>query len=75
MSDLIQYLFNGLVVGSIFAIAAVGISLLYSVLRLVNFAAGDFLTLGAFITYFLSVTMELNFFLAVFISMPSLNHI
>jgi neutral amino acid transport system permease protein len=52
MADFIQYFFNGLVVGCIFAIAAVGISLLYSVLRLVNFAAGDFLTLGAFITYF-----------------------
>ncbi|MDA0216756.1 MAG: branched-chain amino acid ABC transporter permease [Actinobacteria bacterium] len=69
MTDLIQYLFNGLVVGSIFAIAAVGISLLYSVLRLVNFAAGDFLTLGAFITYFFSVTIEINFFLAIIISM------
>jgi neutral amino acid transport system permease protein len=69
VTDLIQYLFNGLVVGSIFAIAAVGISLLYSVLRLVNFAAGDFLTLGAFITYFLSVTIEINFFLAIIISM------
>ena len=71
MTDLIQYLFNGLVVGSIFAIAAVGISLLYSVLRLVNFAAGDFLTLGAFITYFLSVTREINFFLAIVISMAA----
>lgn len=69
MTDLIQYLFNGLVAGSIFAIAAVGISLLYSVLRLVNFAAGDFLTLGAFITYFFSVTLELNFILSIFISM------
>lgn len=69
MSDLIQYFFNGLVVGCIFAIAAVGISLLYSVLRLVNFAAGDFLTLGAFITYFLSVTLELNFLLSVLVSM------
>ncbi|MCX6454644.1 MAG: branched-chain amino acid ABC transporter permease [Actinobacteria bacterium] len=69
MSDLIQYLFNGLVVGSIFAIAAVGISLLYSVLRLVNFAAGDFLTLGAFMTYFLSVTLQLNFFFSIIISM------
>lgn len=69
MTDLIQYLFNGLVAGSIFAIAAVGISLLYSVLRLVNFAAGDFLTLGAFITYFFSVTLELNFYLSILISM------
>ena len=69
MTDLIQYLFNGLVAGAIFAIAAVGISLLYSVLRLVNFAAGDFLTLGAFITYFFSVTLELNFILSIIISM------
>ena len=69
MSDFIQYFFNGLVVGCIIAIAAVGISLLYSVLRLVNFAAGDFLTLGAFITYFLSVTLELNFFLSIIVSM------
>jgi neutral amino acid transport system permease protein len=69
MSDFIQYFFNGLVAGCIFAIAAVGISLLYSVLRLVNFAAGDFLTLGAFITYFLSVTLELNFFFAIIVSM------
>ena len=63
-----QILFSR-VVGCIFAIAAVGISLLYSVLRLVNFAAGDFLTLGAFITYFLSVTLELNFLLSVVVSM------
>lgn len=69
MTDLIQYLFNGLVAGAVFAIAAVGISLLYSVLRLVNFAAGDFLTLGAFITYLFSVTLELNFFLSIIISM------
>lgn len=69
MTDLIQYLFNGLVAGSIFAIAAVGISLVYSVLRLVNFAAGDFLTLGAFITYYFSVTLELNFVLSILISM------
>ena len=67
MTDLIQYLFNGLVAGSIFAIAAVGISLVYSVLRLVNFAAGDFLTLGAFITYYFSVTLELNFVLSILI--------
>ena len=41
MTDFIQLLFNGLVEGSIFGIAALGISLVYSVLRLVNFAAGD----------------------------------
>lgn len=69
MSEFIQLLFNGLVVGSIFGIAALGISLLYSVLRLVNFAAGDFLTLGAFTTVFFAAQFKLPFFLAVILSM------
>lgn len=68
-SEFLQLLFNGLVVGSIFGIAALGISLVYSVLKLVNFAAGDFLTLGAFTTVFLAAQFRLPFFLAVLVSM------
>lgn len=69
MAEFVQLLFNGLVEGSIFGIAALGISLVYSVLRLVNFAAGDFLTLGAFTTFFFAVDTHLPFILAVIISM------
>lgn len=69
MADFVQLLFNGLVEGSIFGIAALGISLVYSVLRLVNFAAGDFLTLSAFTTYFFSVDLHVPLVLAVLISM------
>ncbi len=69
MSEFVQLLFNGLVVGSIFGIAALGISLVYSVLRLVNFAAADFLTLGAFTTVFFAAQLKLPFFLAVVLSM------
>ena len=69
MTDFIQLLFNGLVAGSIFGIAALGISLVYSVLRLVNFAAGDFLTLGAFTTFFFTTRIKFPFIIAVIISM------
>ena len=48
MSELLQLTVDGLVTGSILAIAAVGVSLIYGVLRLVNFAHGDYLTFGAF---------------------------
>jgi branched-subunit amino acid ABC-type transport system permease component len=68
-SELFQLLFNGLVTGTILAIAAVGVSLVYGVLKLVNFAAGDYLTLGAFITFYFSVTRELPFWLAVIFAM------
>lgn len=69
MADFVQLLFNGLVEGSIFGIAALGISLVYSVLRLVNFAAGDFLTLGAFTTFFFATNTHLPFIVAVLLSM------
>ena len=69
MSDFIQLLFNGLVTGAILAIAAVGVSIVYGVLKLVNFAAGDFLTLGAFVTVFLRVDRHVPFVVAIFIAM------
>lgn len=72
MSDLVQLLFNGLVTGSILAIAAVGVSLVYGVLKLVNFAAGDFLTLGAFITVVLSVDHHVPFVIAILIAMMAI---
>lgn len=48
MSEFVQLLVNGLVTGSIFAVAAIGISLIYAILRLINFAHGDYLTFGAY---------------------------
>jgi len=47
----LQLVANGLVTGSVYAIAAVGVSLVYGLLRLVNFAYGDFMAFGAFIAF------------------------
>jgi branched-subunit amino acid ABC-type transport system permease component len=47
----LQLLANGLVTGSIYAIAAVGVSLVYGILRLVNFAYGDMMAFGALIAF------------------------
>ncbi len=46
-----QNLFNGLAIGSVIALAAVGLTLTCGILRLSNFAHGDFMTLGAYITW------------------------
>lgn len=48
--ELIQLLVNGVAVGSIVALAAVELTLTYGILRLANFAHGDFMTLGAYLT-------------------------
>ncbi|MBO3457539.1 branched-chain amino acid ABC transporter permease [Aetokthonos hydrillicola Thurmond2011] len=49
-AHLAQLIVNGVAVGSIIALAAVGLTLTFGILRLSNFAHGDFLTLGAYLT-------------------------
>jgi neutral amino acid transport system permease protein len=51
MAELLQLIVNGLITGSVIAIAAIGLSLVYGLLRIVNFAHGDYLTLGAFVAF------------------------
>ncbi|MCU0569935.1 MAG: branched-chain amino acid ABC transporter permease [Oculatellaceae cyanobacterium Prado106] len=60
-TQLIQLLVNGIAVGSIIALASVGLTLTYGILRLANFAHGDFMTLGAYLT--LTVNWGLSAFL------------
>ncbi len=50
---------NGLSLGSIYALGAVGLTLVYGILKLVNFAHGDFLTFGAYMAYLVNVTWGL----------------
>lgn len=61
--QLIQTLVNGIAVGSIIALAAVGLTLTYGILRLANFAHGDLMTLGAYFTWTANA-MGLNIWLA-----------
>ena len=51
-----QLIINGIAVGSIIALGSVGLTLTYGILRLSNFAHGDFLTLGAYFTLTLNST-------------------
>ncbi len=46
-----QLIVNGIALGSIIALAAVGLTLTYGILKLSNFAHGDFMTLGAYLTW------------------------
>src|SRR5688572_5475220 len=65
LHDWAQRSVNGVIAGSYFALGAVGLTLVYGILRLTNFAHGDMLTFGAFIALWASVTVGLPFWLAV----------
>lgn len=62
--ETIQSLFNGVAVGSIIALAAVGLTLTLGILRLSNFAHGDFLTVAAYFTWVVNA-QGLNIWLAM----------
>ena len=68
INDIIQYLINGLVQGSVYALIALGYSLVYGVLRMVNFAHGEFYMIGAFISFGLLKFFSVPLFPAVVIS-------
>ena len=59
-----QLVANGLVIGSVLAIAAVGVSLVYGILGLVNFAFGDVMMFGAFVAVLFNVTFGLQMVVA-----------
>ncbi|AFZ42644.1 neutral amino acid ABC transporter membrane protein [Halothece sp. PCC 7418] len=62
--DTAQLLINGIAVGSIISLVAVGLTLTFGILRLPNFAQGDLMTVGAYLTW-LSNIAGLNIWLAM----------
>src|SRR5918994_3817873 len=69
LHDVAQTGINGLSLGAIYALGAVGLTLVYGILKLVNFAHGDFLTFGAYMAYIINVTWGLPLVVAVFWAM------
>ena len=67
MEQFAQQLINGLAVGSIYALIALGYTMVYGVLRLINFAHGDLFTYGAYLgmTLLTSLALQDRFGLAV----------
>jgi len=56
MAELLQFVFSGLTVGAIYALVALGFTLIYNASDIINFAQGEFVMLGGMTTVFLSLT-------------------
>lgn len=68
LSALAQETINGTVAGSYFALGGIGLTLVYGILRLTNFAHGDLLTMGAYVAYAFNVSIGMPFVVALAIS-------
>ena len=69
LDQLIQQLVNGITIGVIYALVAIGFTMIFGILEIINFAQGEFYMIGAFITYYFVTLLGLNYFVAVAISM------
>ncbi|MGV3310496.1 branched-chain amino acid ABC transporter permease [Streptococcus suis] len=66
---MLQQLVNGLILGSVYALIALGYTMVYGIIKLINFAHGDLYMMGAFIGYYLINAFQLNFFVALVLTM------
>lgn len=67
--ELIQQLVNGISLGSIYALIALGYTMVYGIVKLINFAHGDVFMVGAFAGFYSISILHLGFFPALLISM------
>jgi len=65
LPTLLQLLVNGLVLGAIYALIAMGLALIFGVVEIVNFAQGELYMLGAMAAYFLTMTLGVGFWTSV----------
>ncbi len=56
-----QQLVNGLILGSMYALVAIGFTMIYGIIRLINFAHGDIVMIGAFVTLGLVISGKIPF--------------
>ena len=65
MEQLLQHLLNGLLLGATYSLLGIGLTLVFGLMHVVNFAHGEFYTLGAYAVFAALVGASVNFFLAI----------
>ena len=69
LEQLIQQLINGLSLGSIYALIALGYTMVYGIIKLINFAHGDIYMIGAYVGFACITYFGLGFFPSLVIAM------
>ena len=64
----LSYLINGISLGSVYALIALGYTMVYGIAKMLNFAHGDIIMVGAFVAYFAISSYHLPVFVAVILS-------
>ncbi|MBK1812629.1 branched-chain amino acid ABC transporter permease [Clostridium sp. YIM B02505] len=68
MGTLLQHLANGISLGSLYALIAIGYTMVYGILRLINFAHGDIFMMAAYFTFYGMAVFAMPWYVAVLLS-------
>jgi branched-chain amino acid transport system permease protein len=65
MDQFLQHVLNAIVLGGTYALLGIGLTLIFGIMRVVNFTHGELYAFGGYAMYLLASTLGLNFFLAL----------
>jgi len=70
MNVFIQSLISGILIGGVYALIGIGLTIIFGVMRVINFAHGDLMMLGMYATYFLFTLLHIDPFVSIVITIP-----
>jgi branched-chain amino acid transport system permease protein len=70
MSDFLQYVLSGLLVGGVYALIGIGLTIIFGVMRVINFAHGDLLMVGMYLTWLICTTLAIDPYLSILAVIP-----
>ncbi len=68
MDQLLQHLLNALILGGTYALLGIGLTLIFGIMRVVNFTHGELYAFGAYMVYFFGMVLGVDFFLALILA-------
>jgi branched-chain amino acid transport system permease protein len=72
LETLVQAVINGLLIGGIYALVSIGVTLIFGVVKIVNFAQGEFVMIGMYLSFFLATQFGIDPVLSLVVTMPVL---
>jgi branched-chain amino acid transport system permease protein len=72
LATVAQAVVNGLLIGGIYALVSIGVTLIFGVVKIVNFAQGEFVMIGMYISFFLATRFGIDPLVSLVVSMPAL---
>jgi len=72
MTIFFQALISGILIGGAYALIGIGMTIIFGVMRIINFAHGDLLMLGMYATYFLFTLFHVDPFVSILVTFPLL---